>query len=86
MQRQLNIESKELVAEWPQAPFVLFGLILQLARFLIGVDALLLTGRLWVEWVVSGAYFGPTGSDGVGRFARPCFRGEKGDQLYEVKG
>ena len=46
--------------------------------FSVGVDALLLTGRLWVEWVVSGAYFGPTGSDGVGRFARPCFRGEKG--------
>ena len=54
--------------------------------FSVGVDALLLTGRLWVEWVVSGAYFGPTGSDGAGRFARPCFRGEKGDQLYEVKG
>ena len=45
--------------------------------FSVGVDALLLTGRLWVEWVVSGAYFGPTGSDGVGRFARPCFEARK---------
>lgn len=29
--------------------------------FSVGVDALLLTGRLWVEWVVSGGLFWANG-------------------------
>ncbi len=45
--------------------------------FSVGVDALLLTGRLWVEWVVSGLILGQRGVMGWGVLRDPVFEARK---------